>query len=113
MKQVWINVQRFLAAFLFCALVTAAVYGWMMIFHLEHKWASPLAVIPAAVFMEWFFWIWAKARFDMYVETVGKSKVTYVRIAGDNFVVPQGQELVIRQSEDEPGKLEVFKGPIV
>jgi hypothetical protein len=48
----------------------------------------------------------------MYIETVGEAKSTYVRIGSDNFLVPKGQELVIRQSDEIPGKLEVFTGPV-
>jgi hypothetical protein len=88
------------------------VMGWFIYLKLPHKALGFLFIIPAFVFLECYFWCWARVRFDMYIETVGEAKSTYVRIGSDNFLVPKGQELVIRQSDEIPGKLEVFTGPV-
>jgi hypothetical protein len=113
MKQAWNKIKVPLGAGLIGLFVGIGTEGWFMHFGHPHPVWAILSVIPATVFLEWFFYAWAKRRFDMYVETVGKSKSTYVRIGSDNFLVPKGQELVIRQSDEIPGKLEVFTGPVL
>lgn len=64
------------------------------------------------MFAKYFFTVWAKWRFDMYVMTIGEQRDTYMRLKGEEFIVPMGQELVIRQSETEPGKVDVFTGKV-
>jgi hypothetical protein len=114
MKQTWSDELRlFLASYILGGFIVGGIGGWFVYLHWPHKWLGIIfAVILVTVFLEWYFNIWAKVRFDMYVQTTGKSKITYVRIGSDNFLVPIGQELVIRQSDSEPGKLEVFTGPV-
>lgn len=65
-------------------------------------------VVAAAAWTQWSFWELARERLEFYVYIVqgkNKARLTYVKLGGEEHLVPKGCELVIRESED--GKPEV------
>lgn len=62
------------------------------------------------------FWVWANLVMEMYVvknvpHGKGNARVTFVKLQDDEFFVPEGQELVIRRSEDGTG-VDFFTGKV-
>lgn len=75
-----------------------------------------LFTIANVVFFDLIFMGWAKLRFDMYVISGVVSKTgnkyergTFVRAENEEYFIPLGQELVLRNSQQ--GNAQVVNGP--
>jgi hypothetical protein len=110
----WVIVFRRASALIFCMWMCGiAAVRIQRLWVPDMNWVWPVLFVLFMFTLESCFWEWAKTRMDMFVvsdwQDQGKFRTTFVKLFTSEFFVPDGKEILIRNTAD--GKsVEVLTG---